>query len=542
MSKFGGVPIENNEPSGSVFGGVSVEQQPAPQNTQQPSTIENIESMIPNWVSEGAAAMNRPVLEFLDFLGPDTANAILSLSGSETRVPTLMDNVPGAQGNFMEDGLAKDIIRGAGETATIAATGGAGIRNLASKAPEFGATVGQNVLKQVAATTPTADIALGAASGAGAAIGEDIAGDTGKFIGGIVAPLAPSAALLTTKKAGEKLLIEAAPAVEMLKTQARQLYKSIDNQGAVVSPNSFSGLVKSLNTTTRKEGLDRTIHPKATAALKRFNDDLGNAPTTSEIDTLRRVAKAAAASTEPDEARIGKIMVDKIDDYMDNLKPNDFFLEGDTGQIGAQYREARGLWSKAKKSELLQEAITKAKDQASGFENGLRVQFRQILNNKKKLRGFGKEEIAAMRKVVQGTSAANLAKLLGKLGFSESQATQLVGTSIGIGGGAMVGGPIGAVAVPIFGQVSKTLAQKLTANNAQLADAIVRSGKNADKIAQLYIKAVPKKDRSAQELARILKSRGADLNLLEKSKDKLINDTVFIVNALNQAENTEQGQ
>lgn len=175
-------------------------QQPAPQNTQQPSTVENIESMIPNWVSEGAAAMNRPVLEFLDFLGPDTANAILSLSGSETRVPTLMDNVQGAQGNFMEDGLAKDIVRGAGETATIAATGGAGIRNLASKAPEFGATVGQNVLKQVAATTPTADIALGAASGAGAAIGKDLGGDIGAMAGSILAPLSFSAGSATLKQ------------------------------------------------------------------------------------------------------------------------------------------------------------------------------------------------------------------------------------------------------------------------------------------------------------------------------------------------------
>ena len=34
-------------------------------------------------------------------------------------------------------------------------------------------------------------------------------------------------------------------------------------------------------------------------------------------------------------------------------------------------------------SELLEEAFVKAKDTASGFENGLRIEFRKILKNKR---------------------------------------------------------------------------------------------------------------------------------------------------------------
>ena len=519
--------------------------EPPSDQQQEPSLMDNANAMIPRWVAEGAAAMNRPVMEFLDFLGPDTANAVLSLAEKGTemvtgneqdfpRVPTLMDSVPGAQGNFMEGGLARDVVRGAGETATMAATGGAGLRQMASKVPEFGASVSQNVLKQMAATAPAADVVLGAASGAGAEVGDEYGGAPGALAGGMIAPLAPAGALLTAKRAGNKMLIEAAPAVDQIKTQARRIYKAIDDQGAVISPKSFSKLVNDLNVTAQKSGADRTIHPKVNAVLARFNDDIGNAPTTSEMDVLRRVARAATESNEVSEVRIGKILVDKIDDYMDNLNPTDFFLEGDGTNIGKQYKQARELWSRSKKSETLQGAITKAQDQASGFENGLRVQFRQILNNPKKLRGFTGEEKKAMRQVVQGTSAANTAKLIGKLGFSENQATQLVGTSIGIGGGAAIAGPGGAVAVPLLGQVSKKLAQTLTKNNAELSDAIVRSGRDGTALVKAYMKSVPAKDRNAQELGQILLKRNADTSKLQGSNNKLINDASFIAGALSQ--------
>jgi len=160
---------------------------------------EKEEGAIPSWIIEGAAAMNRPVAEFLDFLGPDTANAVLSLAGSETRVPTLMDNIPGIQGGFMDDGLAKDVVRAAGETATIAGTGGAGLTKYASTLPQQGANLAQNVIKSVAATTPTAEAAFGAVSGAGGEIGENAGGEIGKLVGQIISPLAASGSLSALK-------------------------------------------------------------------------------------------------------------------------------------------------------------------------------------------------------------------------------------------------------------------------------------------------------------------------------------------------------
>ena len=76
-----------------------------------------------NVLSELAAASNRSVTEFVDFLGPDTVNAVLSLSGSEYRVPTLTGALEstGIQGGFMDEGTPREIVRGAGSLIPAAA-------------------------------------------------------------------------------------------------------------------------------------------------------------------------------------------------------------------------------------------------------------------------------------------------------------------------------------------------------------------------------------------------------------------------------------
>lgn len=74
-------------------------------------------------LGEMAAGSNRSVTEFLDFLGPKTANAILSLAGSQKRVPLLTDSLAdtGIQGNFMDPGIARDATQVAGQLIPAAA-------------------------------------------------------------------------------------------------------------------------------------------------------------------------------------------------------------------------------------------------------------------------------------------------------------------------------------------------------------------------------------------------------------------------------------
>lgn len=74
-------------------------------------------------LGEFAAGANRSVTEFLDFIGPDTANALLSLAGVEARVPTLTGALEGTgiQGGFMDPGLAREAVAAAGQALPVAA-------------------------------------------------------------------------------------------------------------------------------------------------------------------------------------------------------------------------------------------------------------------------------------------------------------------------------------------------------------------------------------------------------------------------------------
>ena len=74
-------------------------------------------------LGELAASANRPITEMVDFFGPDTINAVLSLSGSEKRMPTLTGALEpyGIQGNFMGPGAGREAVQAGGSLLTAGA-------------------------------------------------------------------------------------------------------------------------------------------------------------------------------------------------------------------------------------------------------------------------------------------------------------------------------------------------------------------------------------------------------------------------------------
>lgn len=513
-------------------------------------------------ISEFASAVNRGAVNILDFVGPEQINNVLQLIGSEARVPTLKEQPivqEATTGEFMDPGLARQAVRTAGEFVAPGAAVGQTIRTAAQQIPKVAAaapTVTQRVIQAAsgqALPEATSAALAGAGSEIGAEVGEEIAGEdgrqAGRMIGGILLPIggavAKESAKLLVSPSAKKLLNESAPTIEGLKNAARGVFKEIDDLGVTVNPSGTARLSGQLSTLTRKQGFNPTIHPKVNAALKEFDAVAGKPQTLSEIDTLRRVANSAAKSIEPDEARLGNMMVSKIDDFLDSAGKRE--LSGTDKNIGLKYKDARQLWRRAKKSEQIEEAFDKARLQATGFENGIRVQFRAILNNKKKSKGFTKDELDAMRQIVKGTTLQNTAKMLGRFGFSEGQASNMLMGSLGVAGGAAVGGPAGAVAIPIIGQVSRNLAAKLTRKGSEGVNIIVRAGKNGGDVAKAYLKAVSPKDRSPQELTELLLRPDISLqNLKQAAKNlppkqkKLINDAAFLVNAIKSTQAEEQ--
>lgn len=525
---------------------------------------------------EGMAAVNRGLTRAADFLTTDQINALSELIGSEFRVPSITETLsPATQGQFMEEGLGRDVVRGAGELVAPGLAGAQVARRAAQALPQFTAQtegVIPGAIRQAGQTTIGREGALAAATGAGSEIGGaggEVAGEAiggalggeegaeagaeigraaGQVVGSFAAPIAGAAtkeALDSARSsAAKRMLRQSAPTIDNLKQASREVYREIDDLGATVNSNRVTRLSNELSQSVRKEGFNRRIHPKVAAALREFEQVEGTEQALTNIDTLRRVAQSAATSIEPDEARLGRLMVDKVDDFLENLGPN-AFVGGNKTRVGPLYRDARQMWRRAKKAEIVAEAMGKAENQASGFENGLRTQFRSILNNKRVRRNFNEGELAAMRRVVQGGSMENMAKAIGKFGFSEDQAVRMLMPSLGVAGGAAVGGPAGAVAVPLVGQVSRSLAQKLTRNNAQLVNEIVRAGSSGRDVARAYIRSVPRGERSSEELAELLLRPDVSLkNLRGMGGDgevgRLVSDAAYLANTLRMAEEDER--
>jgi len=225
----------------------------------------------------------------------------------------------------------------------------------------------------------------------------------------------------------------------------------------------------------------------------------------TEVDILRKVAQNAADVQHRGDKSLGVGIIDDIDMFLDGLKPKDFVrAAGDTSDIASKYKTARKLWGRGRRSELVNKAISKAQNSASGLENGIRQEFRKILRNDKQSRYFNKEELAEMRKVADGTTKANLAKWVGTFGMLDGSATSTVRPILGAMAGGTLMGTTGAVVMPLIGQMSKGLAEKMTKANARMADQYIRAGRDARKIARAYIENTKKANRNPGELAELL--------------------------------------
>lgn len=304
----------------------------------------------------------------------------------------------------------------------------------------------------------------------------------GRFVTGAAAGGAIDKAVMnslgynTTRQAAS----EAPPTAQKLKEMSREAYQRAEDAGVVINPESFAKQVGSIVGTAAKEGIDPTLHPQATAALKRLTSavETGEPIALQQLETLRKIASGAAGSVSKDERRIARIIVDGLDDYALNLGAADV-VAGNADDVGSVLKNARNLWSRAAKSDAVEQLIQRAKDSSSqfsgsGYENALRTQFRNLIRNPQRMRLFTPAEQNALRTVANGGPIENTLRYFGKLA-----PTGVVSAALSGGIGAAVGGAPGAVALPLLGGAARQGATALTARNARLAAELMRRGGQA---------------------------------------------------------------
>jgi hypothetical protein len=272
----------------------------------------------------------------------------------------------------------------------------------------------------------------------------------------------------------------AVPTTEELKAASRQAYKRAEQAGVMVAPQSIENLQARVIQQLDREGLDPTLHPATSAALRRIGESEG--PLTLErVEIMRRVAKEAEkAATQDADRRLAGMLVDDIDEFIDSLSSRDV-IAGDPQLAARMLRDARNLWSRARKAELVEELIDKAQTRAgahftqAGIEHALRQEFKNLALNKRRLRMFTPQEQAAIKSIARGSNIENTLRNLGKFDPTSGGMAAFISAALG-GGLAAAGAGVGGVAVPAIGFAAKRAATRMTERKVGQLQELIRRG------------------------------------------------------------------
>lgn len=325
--------------------------------------------------------------------------------------------------------------------------------------------------------------AYGAAYGAGA--GEGTEGRLGNAAmgAGIGALFGAGAGAIGARQATRDAR-KSIPTADDLKASAQQAYQAAENAGLVVGQPGISRMVDTVAARIAKEGMHPRLHPRVATALDELQKAKGTPQTLEQLDLLRRVVRNAGSSSDPSERRLAAIMTDEVDNFLDRLTPNDV-VAGRSREGVQALKQARELWSRTRKAEVVEDMFTKAQERASqfsgsGYENALRTEARGLLRNGKVMRSFTKEEREAVRRIAKGAPLDNVLRFVGKMA-----PTGVVSTALSVGLGQAAGGLAGGVALPAVGFAARQAATAATVKNATRLDDLVRSGGAFPSVQQL---------------------------------------------------------
>jgi hypothetical protein len=307
-------------------------------------------------------------------------------------------------------------------------------------------------------TDPVTGALIGFGSGVGGnVLGEGITSGTSKILGAL------------NKKSPTMT-------PEELKAVGSAAYARAKDAGVVFKPEA----VERLRDTVYKDMAEFGFHPKNQPGAGVAYDELSRLSQNGNVgldglESLRRMVSGGFNPTNPsNNALLGKI-TDRIDDFAASAGANDV-LTGNAKAATEALAEGRDYWSRFRKLEKVQELIDKAGRRAGStgsggnVENATRQELRKILDNKKLMRGFTKDELAAIDAAVMGTGAQNTLRLLGKLSPGGN------GLMMALGGATTALNPYIGIPAMALGYGAKKAAESMTARNAETVKKLIAAG------------------------------------------------------------------
>lgn len=272
----------------------------------------------------------------------------------------------------------------------------------------------------------------------------------------------------------------AIPSTAELKQAKDAAYAQAQNAGVVVQPKSFSTFVDDVSNHLSSKHLNEKLHPGTSSALDELKATVkrGTPLSLEELDQLRQIVRDSA--TGKGDGRMTRMVMDKLDNYINNLSGKDL-VSGDATTAVEALNKARALNRRMENSAMFDELLRKAGIQGAakytqaGDEHALRQEFKRIALRKDFTKKFNAAEREAIEKVAKGGKLENAMRNLGKFdplqGGMATAVSSISGTGLG-GLSFLIGGPEAAglgLAIPLGGYVGRKIATNLTRKNAEAA-------------------------------------------------------------------------
>lgn len=415
-------------------------------------------------IVEGFASPATAVLE----AGRGVYNIGANLLGSESRIPSFAQ----AQGQMLtqagvpepENRLERAVQAGA-----QAMTGTAGLAKAAPGVAAFSADLARQIPVSAVAgmvSQPTAEVIKDYT-------GSDLAATIAAVGAGTLAAGASGRAIGAAMKENKPVYT-----MEEVRQRASRAYKSVDDAGIAVKPQSALSMVgdirKSLDDANMIPGSPEAASVERTLAQMEKIIGTQRVPFAT-VDRLRQLANQLKGSADPKEARLGSIAVDSVDNYITKLNGRDL-IAGKTGLDDAvkNVTNARKDWRNASRAQVLEDALNVAeikKEMPNASESELiRRGFVNIAANKNKMGLFSEQEQNIIKSVIKGGSLDPLLSFAAQFNPARSK---LSAAAYGV---AATQTPMSAATLAGTGYAADTVQSVLRRRAAQQAANLIASG------------------------------------------------------------------
>jgi hypothetical protein len=429
-----------------------------------------------------------------------TAVAAPAASPAPTARPAVADKGPLAQ---FGAGLAESALSAAGQAAQFSPSALVGrilklmpgnIDNGATQAPDI-AMKGAGVIADAAAGKPqgvVSSLARTAGNMAPAALspgslvrraanvvlptlGSETGGalakgtpyeDAARFVGG----LAGGATAGVRAPAAAKLPPADLAALKAAKTAA---YTAADQAGVAFKAPAAQGLAAEIKAMVEDEG-GVDLYPKASAMAQRIENLAAKGDMSlSTLDKLRSQVGEKLMSGSDAEARLGAMMRQKIDGFIDGAGA-DVLSTGTGADASALIRNARDLNTRYRKVQDVTDRLDSADLRASStygggnIVNATRQNLRPLLDPKspQRMGNLTPDERAALSGVVRGTAGTNAVRIAGKMLDPRGLIGSVTQTVLGLpthGVGPLVTAPLGIAATEAGKRLTAAQVERLLA-------------------------------------------------------------------------------